>query len=72
MDIGVKLIMGSVLIGYGLYYLMMRKFAPEKLTRLESMKYEFGDKKALRLHTIGHMVIPFVAGIIILAAHFRS
>ena len=60
------------LIGYGFYYLIMRQFAPEKLTKLQSMIYEFDTKKAVILHIIGYTVMPIVAGIVILAAHFRS
>ena len=72
MNIGLKLIVGIGLIGYGLYYLIMRRFAPEKLTRLQSMKREFDTKKAVILHVIGYTVMPIVAGIMILAVHFRG
>lgn len=72
MSIGLKLLVGIGLIGYGLYYLVMRKFAPEKLTKLQSMMDEFDTKKALTLHIIGYTVMPIVAGIFILVGHFRS
>ena len=72
MNIGLKLLLGIGLIGYGLYYLIMRKFAPEKLAKLQSMIYEFGDKKAIVLHIIGYTLIPIIAGIVLLATHFRS
>jgi hypothetical protein len=71
MDLRINLILGIVLILYGAYNLFMKLSAPEKLTKLVSMKQELGTKKATYIYVIGYILTPFIAGLLMLMRHFR-
>lgn len=72
MDIGFNLILGAGAILYGLYTLVVRQVAPEKLSKLTDMKERLGDKTGTKIHIAGYTVAPLVAGALILVAHFRG
>ena len=72
MDIGFNLILGTASILYGLYTLVVRQVAPDKLSKLTDMKQRLGDKTGAKIHIVGYTVVPLVAGALILVAHFRG
>ncbi len=72
MEIGLNLILGAGSILYGLYTLVTRQIAPQKMTKLQSLKQSLGEKMGLSIHIIGYSVVPIVAGALILLAHFRA
>ena len=72
MEPGINLILGIGLILYGFYNLTMHRFAPEKLTKLESMKQELGTRKAVYIYVFGYTLTPVVAGLLMLMRHFRG
>ncbi len=72
MELGINSIIGIGLLLYGSYKLIMYRFAPEKLAKLESMKQEFSTKKAAYLFIFGYILLPFVAGLLILTRDYRG
>lgn len=69
---GINLILGAGLILYGLYMLIARQIAPEKIKKLQSLKQSHSEKMAMSIHIIGYTVVPIVAGALMILAHFRG
>lgn len=72
MDIGINFIVGVAAIAYGLYSLVQRKIAPEKIEKLQSMIERNGEKMGHSIHLFGYTIVPIVCGLLLLHAHFRS
>ena len=72
MDISLNFILGSLAIFYGLYSYVQRKTAPEKIEKLQTMIERNGEKMGNSIHMFGYTILPVVAGILILIAHFRQ
>lgn len=72
MDIGINFIIGVLAIVYGLYYLVQRKVAPEKIEKLQSLIERNGEKMGNSIHLFGYTILPIVAGLLLLHAHFRG
>ncbi len=72
MDIGFNFIIGVLAIVYGLYSFIQRKVAPEKIEKLQTMIERNGEKMAHSIHLFGYTILPIVAGLLLLYAHYRG
>jgi len=72
MEIGINLIIGVLAIGYGLYSYYQRKTAPESIEKLQTMIERNGEKMGHSIHLVGYTIMPIIAGLLLLFAHFRS
>jgi len=72
MDISINFIIGVLAIVYGLYSFIQRKVAPQNIEKLQSMIERNGEKMANSIHLFGYTILPIVAGLLLLYAHFRA
>ena len=72
MNISVNLILGLLAVVYGLYCFIQRKTAPEKIEKLQTMIERNGEKLGNSIHLFGYTILPIVAGLVLLHAHFRG
>ncbi len=72
MNIGFNFIVGVLAIVYGLYCFVQRKVAPEKIKKLQTLIERNGEKMAHSIHLFGYTILPIVAGLLLLYAHFRG
>ena len=72
MNIPINLILGILAIAYGLYCYFQRKVAPEKIEKLQTMIERNGEKMGNSIHLFGYTILPIVAGLLLLHAHFRG
>ena len=72
MNIGFNFIVGVLAIVYGLYYFFQRKTAPEKIEKLQLLIERNGEKMGHSIHMFGYTILPIVAGLLLLLAHFRG
>jgi len=72
MDISFNFIVGVLAILYGLYSFYKRKTAPEDIEKLQIMIERNGEKMAHSIHLFGYTILPIVAGLLLLHAHFRG
>jgi hypothetical protein len=61
------IVLGGFGVAFGLYTLFARKFAPNRLWKLEPMKKMWGEKVGLSIHVLAYTVLPLVLGAILLA-----
>ena len=67
-----NLILGVLAIVYGLYSYYQRKTAPENIKKLQENIERNGEKMAHQIHLFGYTILPIVAGLLLLHAHFRT
>ncbi|MCP4469974.1 MAG: hypothetical protein GY815_04690 [Gammaproteobacteria bacterium] len=72
MTLGINLILGVGLIIYGMYMLVRRQVAPQDIEKLQALIESHGAKTGRSIHVVGHTVVPLVAGVLLLIAHFRA
>lgn len=72
MDISFNFVIGVLAIVYGLYCFIQRKVAPEKIVKLQTMIERNGEKMGHSIHMFGYTILPIVAGLLLLYAHFRG
>lgn len=72
MDISFNFIIGVLAIAYGIYSYMQRKSAPENIRKLQEMIERNGEKMGHSIHLFGYTIMPIVAGLLLLYAHFRA
>ncbi len=72
MDISINFIIGVLAIVYGLYSFIQRKVAPEKIVKLQTMIERNGEKMGHSIHLFGYTILPIVAGLLLLYAHFQG
>ena len=72
MDISFNFILGVLAIVYGLYYFVQRKTAPENIEKLQLLIERNGEKMGNNIHLFGYTILPIVAGLLLLFAHFRA
>lgn len=72
MSISINFILGILAIAYGVYSFVQRKAAPEKIAKLQSMIERNGEKMGHSIHLFGYTILPIVAGLLLLHAHFRA
>ena len=61
-----NVILGGLMVVFGIYTLWARKFAPNRLWKLEPMKKQWGEKAGLVIHVLAYTVLPLVLGAILL------
>jgi len=71
MNISINFILGVLAIAYGIYCYIQRKVAPEKIKKLQMLIERNGEQMAHSIHLFGHTIVPIVAGLLLLFAHFR-
>ncbi len=67
-----NLILGLLAIVYGVYSFVQRKTAPENIEKLQTMIERNGETMANRIHLVGYTIMPIIAGLLLLHAHFRG
>ena len=72
MDISINFILGVLAITYGLYSYYQRKTAPEDIEKLQTMIERNGEKMGHAIHLFGYTIMPIIAGLLLLFAHFRA
>jgi len=72
MNVDFNFIVGVLAIAYGLYSFIQRKVAPQNIKKLQSMIERNGEKMAHSIHLFGYTILPIVAGLLLLFAHFRG
>ncbi|MDH3631604.1 MAG: hypothetical protein OER98_10840 [Gammaproteobacteria bacterium] len=65
-------IIGVLAIAYGVYSFIQRKIAPEKIEKLQVMIERNGEKMGHSIHLFGYTILPIVAGLLLLYAHFKG
>ena len=71
-NISFNLVVGVLAIIYGLYSFYQRKTAPQDIAKLQTMIERNGEKMANSIHLFGYTLLPIVAGLLMLHAHFRA
>ena len=71
MHISINLILGVLAIAYGSYCFIQRKVAPEKIKKLQSLIERNGEEMGHSIHLFGHTIVPIVAGLLLIFAHYR-
>ena len=64
--------LGALAIVYGLYSYFQRKNAPENIEKLQTMIERNGEKMGHSIHLFGYTILPIVAGLLLLYAHFQG
>jgi hypothetical protein len=72
MNFSITLVVGVLAIGYGLYWYIQRKIAPQNIEKLQTMIERNGEKMGHSIYMFGHTILPIVAGLLALFAHFRG
>jgi len=72
MNLSVNLIIGVLAIAYGIYSYIRRRSAPEGIEKLQEMIERNGEKMGHSIHLFGYTIMPIVAGLMLLYAHFRA
>lgn len=72
MDISFNFIVGVLAIIFGLYSFVQRKVAPEKIEKLQQSIERNGEKMGHSIHLFGYTILPIIAGLMLLFAHFRG
>ena len=72
MDLSINFIIGVLAIAYGIYSYVRRKSAPETIDKLQEMIERNGEKMGHSIHLFGYTIMPIIAGLLLLYAHFRG
>ena len=72
MALSINLVLGLGLVIYGLFMQFRRRAAPEKIEKLQALINSHGEKTGRSIHFVGHTVVPLLAGVLLLIAHFRA
>jgi hypothetical protein len=67
-----NLTLGVLAIIYGLYCYIQRKTAPQNIKKLQTMIERNGEKMANSIHLFGYTILPIIAGLLLLHAHFKG
>ena len=71
MQIGLNFIIGIVAIVYGMYCYSKMKIAPETIEKLQYLIERNGEKMGNSVYMFGHVILPVVAGLLLLYSHYR-
>ena len=72
MNISINFLLGVLAIVYGLYSFVQRKVAPQDIKKLQTMIERNGEKMGHSIHLFGYTILPIIAGLLLLFAHFRG
>ncbi|MEM7563129.1 MAG: hypothetical protein AAF353_08790 [Pseudomonadota bacterium] len=68
----INLLLGIGLLIYAAYHAILRYLVPHKAKRLQAMRAELGDSRGGGIHLFGYILMPLVAGFLILLPFFRG
>lgn len=60
------LVLGIVVVVYGLYTAWARRARPGQFRKLERMKETFGERTGVAVHTVGYTLVPIAAGLVMI------
>jgi len=66
----VEIAVGFLALGYGVYSLYVRVTAPERISKLASMKRVYGAKAGSAIHLAMYSIIPIAFGLVLIASGF--
>ena len=66
------LALGSAIVLYVLYTLVMTLRKPDELIKLKYMRSKFGQRNGTTVHTIVYVLIPLIFAYFMLSAGFRG
>ncbi len=72
MDMSINFVVGVLAIVYGIYSFIRRKTAPEKIEKLQTMIERNGERMGHSIHLFGYTILPIIAGLLLLYAHYRA
>jgi len=72
MNISINFVVGALAIAYGLYSFYQRKTAPQNIDKLQTMIERNGEKMGHSIHLFGYTILPIIAGLLLLYAHFQG
>ena len=72
MEMSVNLVIGVLAIIYGLYSYSRIKLAPEEIDKLKELIERNGEKMGNAIYLFGHTILPIVAGLMLIYAHYRA
>jgi hypothetical protein len=72
MDFNINLAIGVLAIAYGLYSHVRRKTAAHKIDKLQTLIERNGEKMGHSIYMFGHTILPIVAGLMLLYAHYQG
>ena len=72
MEISVNFVIGVLAIVYGLYSYMRIKLAPGEIEKLQELIERNGEKMGNAIYLFGHAILPIIAGLMLLYAHYRA
>ncbi len=61
-----NLVLGVLLVAYGVYTFVARRRRPEQLGKLDAMKRFWGEKLGYGMHVVAYSVLPVVFGLVLL------
>ena len=61
-----NIILGGIMIVYGIITLVMRIVAPDRLWKLEPMKKQWGEKSGVIIHIVAYTMLPLVLGMLLM------
>jgi len=68
----INFIIGVAAIAYGIYSYIRRKTAPENIEKLQELIERNGEKTGNAIHFFGYTIMPIIAGLLLLYAHYRN
>ncbi len=68
----INLLLAIGLILYASYHAVLRYLLPEKARRLQDMRAELGDKRGAGIHLFGYIIMPLIAGLLIMLPFLRA
>lgn len=60
------LILGVLLLVFGVYSIFARFFAPHHLGKMEPMKKMWGERRGAVVHVVAYTLLPLVAGAVMI------
>lgn len=72
MNLSFNFIVGVLAIAYGIYSYIRRKSAPQDIEKLQELIERNGEKMGHSIHLFGYTILPIIAGLLMLYAHFRA
>lgn len=61
-----KLLLGVLALGFGLYTMYVRATSPNKLGKLDAMKKQWGEQAGTIVHVVGYTVLPIIVGLVLI------
>lgn len=62
-----NVVIGCLMVVYGVFMLLIRTFSPQRSWKLELMQKKWGEKTGNRIHFISYIVFPIALGVFLYA-----